>query len=396
MHAKLFAMAKDASREGLYEPHSPGLQASLYDIYRTMRDEHPIYHDTRHGYYVATRYDDVSAILQDSATYSNAGVAESKLLMPMIVYMDGARHRAMRTLISRVFTPSRVAKLEPFIRESTRRLLDESAKDSRCNFMRSFASQLPSIVICDLIGIPEERRQAFVSYTEAMIETGPNAQSIEEPAGKIYGEFKTLLAERNVERRDDLMSALLDAEVEGDKLNEQELLGFCFNLIIGGTDTTMNLIGNGAVLLAKHTEQRSALADDLSLVPNAVEETLRFESPTQTLPRRPTRDVELHGVTIPAESRLLICYGAANHDERTFEDPEVFNATKPASSRKRHLAFGLGGHHCLGAALARLEGRIAFEELLARHPNYVVHSEGGWVTSKWARSHPEIKIELTP
>jgi cytochrome P450 len=259
--------------------------------------------------------------------------------------------------------------------------------------MHDVASQLPSIVICDLIGVPEQRRRAFLSYTEAMIETGPRSRPIEEPAGKIYAEFETLLAERREEPREDLMSALLGAEVDDMKLGDQELLGFCFNLIIGGTDTTMNLIGNGTVLLAQSPEQRSALTDDLSGIPNAVEEMLRIESPTQTLPRRTTREIELHGVTIPAESRLLICYGAANHDERAFADPDRFDVTQ---QRSRHLAFGLGSHHCLGAALARLEGRVAFEELLTRHPNYIIHDEGGWVTSGWARSHPRVEIELNP
>jgi cytochrome P450 len=189
------------------------------------------------------------------------------------------------------------------------------------------------------------------------------------------------------------MSALLAAEVDGQKLSHQELLGFCFNLVIGGTDTTMNLIGSGTVDLASEPEQRRELARDPDRIPDAIEEMLRFESPTQTLPRRPTRDVELHGVTIPADSRLLVCYGAANHDERIFEDPEKFDFSK---KRKRHLAFGLGAHHCLGAALARLEARVAFEELLERHPNYVVHDDSGWVTSRWARSHASIDIELNP
>lgn len=386
-------MSAASSPEQLYDPHTPTLQASLYETYRTMRDEHPIYYDSRRDHYVATRYDDVAGILQDATTYANSGVDESRLLMPMIVYMDGDRQKGMRTLLSRVFTPNRVSALEPFIRQSTQRLLDESAAGPRCNFMRTFASQLPSIVICDLIGIPEDRRQAFLTYTEAMIETGPNSHPIKEPAGKIYAEFQTLLAERSKERREDLMSALLDAEVDGLKLSPEELLGFCFNLILGGTDTTMNLIGNGAVLLERHPDQRKALVDDPALIPVAIEEMLRIESPTQTLPRRPTRDLELHSIKVPANSRLLICYGAANHDDRAFDEPDAFDISK---SRKRHLAFGLGSHHCLGAALARLEARIAFEELLARHPDYLVHDDGGWVTSRWARSHPSIDLELNP
>jgi len=386
-------MAEPLAPSPLYDPDTNDLQRSLYEIYRSMRDEHPLYYDAPRKQYVATRYDDVAAILQDPETYSNAGVDESKLLMPMIVYMDGLLHKSLRTLLARVFTPNRVSALEPFVRSACQRLLDESAKQPRCNFMRSFASQLPSIVICDLIGVPEDRRKAFLSYTEAMIETGPGGQPIQKPASKIYAEFQTLLAERTDERQDDLMSALLDAEVDGQKLNNDELLGFCFNLIIGGTDTTMNLIGNGAVLLHDNPDQRRAVIDDPALIPAAIEEMLRIESPTQTLPRRTTREVTLHGTTIPAESRLMVCYGAANHDDRAFDAPDEFDVTL---TRQRHLAFGLGPHHCLGAALARLEGRVAFEELLSRHPDYVVHDVGGWVTSHWARSHPSVEIELNP
>ena len=380
------------AQPALYDAHGPALQLSLYETYREMRDAAPVYHDERREQYVLTRYADVAGALQDPATFSNAGVAESKLLMPMIVYMDAPRHKAQRSLLSRVFTPNRVAALEPRIRAAAGRLLDRSAKTGRCNFMRSFASQLPSLVICELIGIPEARRETFLSCTEAMIETGVEDHPIAEPAGRIYREFASLLAERRAEPRDDLMSALIAARIGGEGLSEEELLGFCFNLVLGGTDTTMNLIGNGAVLLARHPEQRAALAADPGRIPEAIEEMLRIEAPTQVLPRRTTREIELHGVRIPAESRVLVCYGAANHDERVFDDPDAFDIHK---QRERHLAFGLGTHHCRGASLARLEARVAFEELLARHPDYVVHDDGGWVTSRWARSHPSIEMELS-
>jgi len=375
----------------LYDPHSPQLQANLYDVYRRLRDDHPIYHNEQRRIWIVTRHEDVSTVLLDPETFSSAGVAESKLLMPMIVFMDDPRHKLRRKLLANVFTPARVADLEDGVRASVRELLDAAAEAGRCDFMRKVACQLPSIVICQLIGIPEERRETFIECTEKMIETGPNAHPIAEPAGKIYSEFEVLLGERRKERRDDLMSALLDAEVDGEGLNDDELLGFCFNLIIGGTDTTMNLLGNGTRLLWSHPDQRRMLADNLELIPAAIEEMLRIESPTQTLPRRPVRDVEMHGTTVPAESRLLVCFGAANHDERVFEDPDTFDFTK---ERERHLAFGLGAHHCLGAALARLEGRVAFEELLDRYPTYRIDGESQWITSRWARSHRELNIQL--
>lgn len=374
----------------IYDPHSDALQPNLYEVYRRLRDEHPVYHNRQRNIWAVTRYADVSAVLHDAETFASGGVEEGQMLLPMMVFLDDPRHRELRAVVSRVFTPGRVAELEPRVRRAARGLIDRFAADGRCEFMRSFAAQLPSLVICELIGVPERRREAFLSYTEAMIETGPTSHPIEAPAARIYAEFQELLARRRVDPRDDLMSALLDAQDEAE-LSDEEVLGFCFNLIVGGTDTTMNLIGNGAVLLARHRDQRKLLVELPSRIPDAVEEILRFEAPTQSLPRRPVRDVELHGVSVPAECRLLVCYGAANHDERVFEEPDRFDITL---ERERHLAFGVGAHHCLGAALARLEGRIAFEELLDRFPEYTLASEPGWVTSRWARSHSRIDLML--
>jgi cytochrome P450 len=283
--------------------------------------------------------------------------------------------------------------MEERVREIADRLLDGVAGQQDCDFMGRFAAQLPSLVIGAMIGVPEEHRGEFLECTEGMIETGPNAHPIEEPAAKIFAQFKTLLDLRRQERRGDLMSALLDAEVEGERLSEEEVLGFCFLLLVGGNDTTMNLIGNGIALLAQHPDQRAELVDDPSLIPEAIEEMLRFESPTQALPRRPTRNVELQGVAVPANCRLIVNYGSANHDERFFEDPERFDIHR---RNKQHLALGQGSHFCMGASLARLEARIAFETLLARYPEYELSVEPGWVTSRWARSHPELRIDLGP
>jgi cytochrome P450 len=226
-----------------------------------------------------------------------------------------------------------------------------------------------------------------------MIETGPREHSIAEPAAKIHAEFSELLAERRKQPRDDLMSALLDAKIDGKGLSEEELLGFCFLLIVGGNDTTMNLIGNGAVRLAQDPEARQCLVEEPGLIPGAVEEMLRIDAPAQALPRTTLRDVELHGETIPKGSRVLVSYGAANLDDRVFAQPERFDIRRQDN---RHLSLGQGPHFCMGASLARLEARVAFEELLARYPEYTVEEEPGWVTSRWARSHPEVVVRLAP
>src|SRR4029453_7605581 len=186
-------------------------------------------------------------------------------------------------------------------------------------------------------------------------------------ATNIYAEFSKLLAERRVARRDDLMSALLDAELDGQQLSEEDLLGFCFTLIVAGNDTTTNLIANGAVQLAEHPEQRALLVRQPSAIANAVEEMLRCGWPAQALPRRLMRDVTLHGRTIPKGAMVRLVWAAANRDEGEFANADVFDVTRPAP---RHLGFGHGAHFCLGARLARLEARVAFEELLARVPEY--------------------------
>ncbi len=374
-----------------YDPHAPDLQPRLYETYRRMRDEAPVHYCAPRDLFAVSRYADVEAVLQDHETFQNGGVEESRLLLPMIVYTDGPRHRQLRAIVSRAFTPRRVAGLEDGIRHATRRLLDALPTGEPVDLLHRFAAQLPSLVICHLVGIPEDRRQTFLDYTDKLIATGPKGQDIAAPAAGIYGEFRHLLDLRRAERSDDLMSALLDAEVDGERLGDDDLLGFCFNLIVGGTDTTMNLIGNGTVLLAQHPEQRRALSEDPSRLPGAIEEMLRIESPTQALPRCPSRDVELHGVAIPKGARVTILYGSANHDERVFAEPERFDIGRVGV---RHLAFGLGAHHCLGASLARLEARVAFEELLGRHPGYRVVGEPGWVPSRWARSHDAIPVLL--
>jgi hypothetical protein len=280
--------------------------------------------------------------------------------------------------------------VEPLTRSVARALVDEIAVRGSCEVQHEFAAIVPSAVIARMIGVPDEHIPSFRSWTDSFLEIkGP--EDFADAAGKIYGLFAELLAERRAQPRDDMMTALIDAEVDGQRLRDEELLGFCLLLILAGNDTTSSLIGSGTVLLARHPAQRARLVADPSLWPNAIEEMNRIESPTQVLPRTTVTDVELHGVTIPAGSRVMLVWGAANHDDREFPDPERFDVTRKVS---RHLAFGHGIHYCLGANLARLEARIAFEEWHSRFPNYELAKEPTRIVSIWARGYSRIPVVI--
>jgi cytochrome P450 len=228
-----------------------------------------------------------------------------------------------------------------------------------------------------------------------LVETdqGTGNPNLIEVATNIYSCFAELLAERRVRPCDDLMSALVDAEIDGRCLTEDELLGFCFLLVVAGNDTTTNLIGNGSELLARHTDERARLVRHRSLRPNGIEEMLRFEPPAQALPRTTTRDTTVHRTTIPAGSRVLLLWASANRDEREFANADRFDVGREIP---RHLTFGHGAHYCLGAALARLEGRAAFDELLDRLPDYEVVGQPARITSHWARAFESLPIAFEP
>ena len=284
--------------------------------------------------------------------------------------------------------------MEPRVRAIARELLDGFVQRGACELVEAYTTPLPGRVIADMIGVPPDRRETFLHWTRQMLVGDPDKsieENIREPSAHIYEEFDRLIEERRSARRDDLMSALLDAEIDGEKLGDPEILGFCYQLIVAGNDTTTSLIGNGVALLAEHPEQRALLAREPARIPAAVEEMLRFESPAQALPRSAARDVELHGQRIPKGARVLLVWASANRDEREFEDPDRFDVRR---NPKRHLALGHGIHFCLGASLARLEARVAFEELLAPIPDYTLDEAPRWVPSRWARAHPTLPLHF--
>ncbi len=373
----------------LYEPASAEFADNAHAIYRRLRDDFPVYRDEARGSWALTRYQDIRDAASDGETFSSERTSISQGLRPMIQQLDGARHDKIRNMSWRAFSPSRVAAMEGRIRAIANELMDDFANAGECDLLHAYAAQLPSRVIGELIGIPADRRESFLGWTEALISANPAKNWQENPFEQIYSEFSELLALRSAEPADDLMSALIATRIDGESLSEDELLGFCFLLVVGGNDTTTNLIANGAVLLARHPDQRAELVRDVSLIPDAIEEMLRYESPTQALPRRVTRDIEIHGQKLLSGEEVSLVWGSGNHDERFFPDPERFDIKR---GDKRHLAFGHGAHFCMGSNLARLEGRVAFETLLERLPGYALAREPQWLLSSWARAYQSVPI----
>jgi cytochrome P450 len=363
-----------------YSPFDPEVIADPYPVYRQLRNHAPAYWSPEASSWVLSRYDDVAAALIDPATYSSAsgifptppGVDMTQLFLPMLIMSDPPRHTQLRHLVSKAFTPRRIAGLETHIHTIVDDLLEQASNSGTWDFVSGFAGPLPAIVIADMLGVPREDRDRFRTWSTTLIQSNPIRGEFGpglDAAAALYEYFSTFLAERRAHPRDDLMTALVQAEVDGEHLSEEELLGFCLLLLIAGHETTTNLLSNSAVVLAQHPESRRQLMDNPALVPAAVEELLRYDSPVQGLGRTLTRQVDLHGQPMKAGDTVLLLFGSANRDDHAFPDADRFDINRRP---ERQVAFGRGIHFCLGASLARLEARIALQALLARHRDWDV------------------------
>jgi hypothetical protein len=352
-----------------------------YPLYAYLRDYDPI-HRGDGDYWVLSRFDDVWNAARDTATFSSdQGISfqnekERLGLLPTIVMMDPPEHTRYRRLVSRGFTPRQVSELEPELRAYVRHCIDNLAAARETDLVAALAQPVPCFVVAHYLGIDESERTRFAKWTEAIVQasaTGYEDGTIGALAD-LYTFFTEQIERRRIEPGDDMISALLAAEPEGVGLSAEEILGYMFVMIAGGNDTAIGLLAGGADLLARNPTQRQQLIDDPTRIAGAVEELLRLTSPVQGLCRVTTRNVTLYDTSLPTGSRVLLCYGAANRDPREFGD----NAHELDVTRviQRHVALGSGPHFCLGAAAARLQGRIVFEELLARCPGFDVDSDG--------------------
>jgi cytochrome P450 len=376
----------------IYEPLLEAFRQDREGVYRRLRDESPTYVDPGGRFVALSRFEDVRAAATDWHTFS-ATTAEAKILRPIINDMDPPLHTERRANLSRAFTPRRVADLEPRLRAMARSLIAAFAERGSCDLVAEFAALFPSRVIGELIGIPADLLAECRAISDSVMRIeGPegNASPVER-ADEVFGR---LVADRRAAPKDDLIGALLAVGHDGgEPLSEEEILGFCYLLLIGGNDTITNLIGNGMELLFRHPDQRSALVASQARLPQAIEEMLRREPPTQTSARQTTQELRLHDVVIPPDTRVLLVWGAANLDEREFPHPLAFDTRR---SPERHLSLGHGPHFCMGAALARLEARVAFEELLACMPEFELVEPPERIRSAWAWGFESLRVEFEP
>jgi cytochrome P450 len=365
-----------------YDPYDVGINADPYPVYRRLREEAPLYYNEPHDFYALSRFEDVEQGLADKETFISGRGAIIELIragieMPpgVLIFEDPPVHTVHRSLLSRVFTPKKMNALEPQIREFCAQSLDPLVGSGGFDLIADLGAQMPMKVIGMLLGIPESDQEAIRDHADAQLRTEagkPMKYSQEQFAtGEIFADYIDWRAEHP---SDDLMTELLQAEFVDEtgttrRLAREEILTYV-NVVAGaGNETTTRLIGWAGKVLADHPDQRRALVEDPSLVPGAIEELLRFEPPAPHVARYVARDIERYGTTITEGNVMLFVVGSANRDDRRFPDGDTFDIRRPL---KPHITFGYGIHFCLGAALARLEGRIALEELLARFPEWDV------------------------
>jgi cytochrome P450 len=365
-----------------WDPFDREIARDPYPIYRRLRAEAPLYYNDRHDFYALSRWDDIDRSLTDWKTFSSARgpileVIKANIEIPpgTLLMEDPPAHDIHRGLLSRVFTPRRVLALEPQIRDFCTRSLDRLIGARSFDLMADFANEVPMRVIGMLLGIPEADQPTIRARADAKLRTEPGQQmKVSKRALMDSDLFAEYIDWRAEHPSDDLMTELLNAEFEDEHgvrrtLTRAEILTYVTVLAGAGNETTARLLGWLVALLDRHPDQRTELVHDPRLTPNAIEETLRFEPTGHALARYVTTDIELHGQTVPEGSAMMLLVASANRDEQRWPGGERFDIRRPISQQ---LTFGVGTHYCLGAALARLEGRVAFEEILQRFPKWNV------------------------
>ena len=364
-----------------YNPLSDRIAQDPYPVYAALREKDPVHRSRLMNAWMFARHADVDAILRDQRNFGSDPrkgtlTARQQAMLPppeelTMVLLDPPDHRRLRALVNKAFTPRSVEALEPRIRSTMAGLLDGIDDPGGFDLIEAVAKPLPVIVIAEMLGVPHEDRARFAVWSAQRARLlEPTVSHRERAAAQVASAefdafFRGIIDERRTAPADDILSALVQAEDEGERLSERETLNMLRLLLIAGNETTTNLIGNGMLALLRNPDQLRRLREDPGLIPSAMEELLRFDSPVQATFRRVLADCEVNGFTVRKRDNLALLIGSANRDPDVFEEPDRLDVGRGDTT---HLSFGRGIHHCLGAPLARLEGRIAFEMLLERFP----------------------------
>jgi cytochrome P450 len=387
-----------------FEPRSGATWRDPFPMYKALRDQDPVHHvepeDREEDYWVLSRFGHVLAAAVDAETFSSAqgltfsyGEKEKLGTEAPIVMMDPPEHTALRKLVIKRFTPQQVRALEPMIREFVVERVERLREMGRGDVVSELFKPLPSLVVSHFLGVPREDRVLFDRWSSAIVAANAEGDLLaaSDAVAEMFGYFNQLIEKRRSDPAEDVISALVHGRLEGgETVSLAKILGMGFTMVAGGNDTTTGLLGGAAELLTRHPDQRAVLLQNLGHTHQAVEEFLRLTAPVQGLARLTTRDVELEGRKIPKGRKVLLLYASANRDEREFgPDAAECDVMRPV---KRHLSFSYGRHHCIGAAVARLQARIALEELLSRCPGFHVDAEAG----RFAPGHFVRRYESLP
>ena len=366
-----------------YDPYSYEIDLDPYPLYRRMRDEAPAYYNPRLDFWALTRFQDCHDAFLDWQTYSSAQgtvlelMGDTQFSGSLIIFMDPPKQTRYRNLVSKAFTPARMRALEPRIRAITIEYLDRLVGLPRFDVVREFTAKLPMDVISTLLGIPKQDRDQVRGWSNDLLHRDPgNPMPTQQGFAsmlKLQSYFDEQTEARRRQPKDDMLTVLVEAEVDGEKLDANEIRGFCSLLATAGNETVTKLLASAFYWLNEFPDQRRTLAQEPEVIPNAVEEFLRFDPPSQYQGRTLTRDVELHGATLPKGAKLMLVNGASGRDERRFPDPDRLDVKREIEF---HLGFGYGRHVCLGAFLARMESRVALEEFFRRWREYGVPEDG--------------------
>ena len=384
-------MTTTASEPILFDPYDYAFHEDPYPLYARLRDEDPVHHAVADDLWVVSRHADVHAVLRDDVRFSNrmgvsldatAWNADAHRVMSFLA-LDGTQQSRIRKLVSAAFTPRRVRDLEPQVQRLTEhyleRLLLRNDADGEADWIEEFAGRLPMDVISEMMGVPEADRDELRRLADVMVHREDGVRDVPPAAFPasvaLFDYYGDMVTARRREATNDLTSALVAAEVDGERLTDEEIIAFLFLMVVAGNETTTKLLGNALFHLSASPDQKREVLADGELVPVWIEETLRYDTSSQMLARYVAEDVELHGRTIPAGAKALVLLGSANRDERVFSDPTTYDVHRDRAELAKSLSFGTGRHFCLGANLARLEARVVLAELVRRVGDFEVHAD---------------------